>query len=161
MELMAPALASNAFTDLQALWGGSHDAILGLLFWLYKISAYSLFNSYFDRTGLTVDIINRVNKSSVLIHRVKNMRVYPRSVKKITPTSPFRKVPSQGEAAAYFNDDALSENELLEIGKEAYRNLIPLMESGVNKTVYRDRAIALRKGEPFQMYSFQDCDLIN
>ncbi len=161
LELLAPALAGNAFTALQALWGGSHDAILGLLFWLYKIDAYSLFNTYFDRTGLTVDIIDRINKTAVLVHRVKHMRVYPRAVKKITPTSPYRRIPSQHDIAAYFNDDATSDADLAQLGKEAFESLIPLMASGVNKTVYKERAEALRRGEPFTMFAFQDCDLIS
>jgi hypothetical protein len=42
MLMMRSAINDNGLTRLQSVWGGSHDAILGLLLWLYSIPTYSL-----------------------------------------------------------------------------------------------------------------------
>lgn len=42
MQHMDNSINVNALTGLQKLWGGTHDAILGMLLWKYAIPTYSL-----------------------------------------------------------------------------------------------------------------------
>lgn len=39
---MSNAVQSNALTELQSIWGGTHDALLGVLLWMYNMPTYSL-----------------------------------------------------------------------------------------------------------------------
>lgn len=42
MQHMGNSIDANGLTGLQKIWGGTHDAILGMLLWKYAIPTYSL-----------------------------------------------------------------------------------------------------------------------
>ena len=42
MAHMSNAIDANGLTELQAEWGGTHDALLGMLFWIYYVPTFSL-----------------------------------------------------------------------------------------------------------------------
>lgn len=41
LSYMYNSIELNGLTGLQSVWGGSHDALLGLLVWMYSIPTYS------------------------------------------------------------------------------------------------------------------------
>ena len=43
MDRMRNAVDANALIGLHELWGGTHDALLGMLLWMYKIPTYSFY----------------------------------------------------------------------------------------------------------------------
>ncbi len=43
MVLMNNGIQENALTELQSTWGGTHDALLGMLLWVYAVPTFSLF----------------------------------------------------------------------------------------------------------------------
>jgi hypothetical protein len=45
MKRLRNAIDANALTNLQRSWGGTHDALLGMLLWMYQMPTYS-FNRY-------------------------------------------------------------------------------------------------------------------
>ena len=168
LELMAPAVDANGMTELHSLWGGSHDAILGMLFWMYQIDTYSFTNSYVDRTSLTTDILNRINKTTTLfVHRVKNMKLYPKVRKVVDPqmgnfTEPkIRSVPSAYDLYSYFNDAEESADDSLQRGVASYPALIKLVESGILKTVFAKKALEMRSSKKYYPYQFEDCAILH
>jgi hypothetical protein len=42
MQRLHNGIDANALTGLQGAWGGTHDALLGLLLWMYRVPSYSL-----------------------------------------------------------------------------------------------------------------------
>jgi hypothetical protein len=42
MQRLSNGIDANALTGLQSAWGGTHDALLGLLLWMYRVPTYSL-----------------------------------------------------------------------------------------------------------------------
>lgn len=42
MQYMCNGIDSNGLTGLQKVWGGTHDALLGMLLWQYSIPTYSI-----------------------------------------------------------------------------------------------------------------------
>lgn len=42
MQRLGNGIDANALTGLQGAWGGTHDALLGLLLWMYRIPTFSL-----------------------------------------------------------------------------------------------------------------------
>lgn len=42
MQRMSNGIDANALTGLHAAWGGTHDALLGVLLWMYQIPTYSI-----------------------------------------------------------------------------------------------------------------------
>lgn len=167
LELIAPAVDANGMTELHSIWGGSHDAILGMLFWLYQIDTYSFTNSYVDRTSLTTDILNRINKTTTLfVHRVKNMKLYPKVRKVVDPktgnfTEPkIKSVPSAYDLYSYFNDAEESAQDSLRRGIGAYPSLIKLVESGISKTVFAKKALEMKMSKKYYPYKFEDCAVL-
>ena len=43
MVFMNNGIQESALTELQSIWGGTHDALLGMLLWVYAIPTFSLF----------------------------------------------------------------------------------------------------------------------
>jgi hypothetical protein len=43
MVHMRNGIDSNALTVAHANWGGTHDALLGMLLWVYQIPTYSMY----------------------------------------------------------------------------------------------------------------------
>jgi hypothetical protein len=158
LELMAPAIDANGMTELHSIWGGSHDAILGLLFWLYRIDTYSLANIYVDRKSLTVDIIDRVDKnSSIFVHRVKNFTHFPK-----VATQTAKQGPSAYHFYNYFQDWAEEDapEEYQQRGAKGYSSLIKLVDSGVHKTVFAQKALEMRSAKKYFTYHYTDCMLL-
>jgi len=46
VRFMQSALHANGLTELQALWGGTHDALLGLLLFAFDVNVFSFKHSY-------------------------------------------------------------------------------------------------------------------
>lgn len=42
MQQMQPSLDAHLLTDLQSIWGNSHDVVLGMLIWLLDLPAIPL-----------------------------------------------------------------------------------------------------------------------
>lgn len=41
LSFMYNSIERDGLTGLQSVWGGSHDALLGLLVWMYSIPTYA------------------------------------------------------------------------------------------------------------------------
>ena len=165
MESLASAISSNALTNLQIIWGGTHDALLGLLLWQYDIPIYSMSCCY-KETKMTVERLNALSNPLVkrnsnvgiyrdvfIVHRVKNMRSGRRGE---------HAVPSQYDIARYFGDE-YNNSELLvsnkreqeEIGGAGADKLSPMPSSSVGKTVFAPRAKTLK--EKYELFHHNDC----
>ena len=167
MKSLSPAVSSNALTNLQTLWGGTHDALLGLLLWQYDIPVYSMSCCY-KETKMTVERLNALTNPKVnrgpnvgiprevfIVHRVKNMR----SGKKGEHA-----VPSQHDMARYFSDVYNSSQPLHstrkeqeEIGAVSVDRLIHMPVSTVGKTVFAPHAKKLT--ETYKIFYHTDCKL--
>ena len=76
MLYLKPAIDVNALTQLQRLWGGSHDFVLGLLLWICAIPTYSfarwLTFEYIHSLISTVMIINRSYYGTEILYLPKH-----------------------------------------------------------------------------------------
>ena len=61
VRFMRSALDANGLTGLQGLWGGTHDALLGLLLFAFDVNIYSLRNSYDTQYFYKVDRLRRLH----------------------------------------------------------------------------------------------------
>ncbi len=88
---------ANGMTLLQEIWGGSHDAMLGLMLWLYNIPTYT-FNNFYDTDSFYKGIYRQFNKNKCFItHRIRNLVVTRRHN---TLVQEF----GQSDMAEYFGD---------------------------------------------------------
>ena len=74
MRVLRSALDANGLTELQKIWGGSHDVNLGMLFWLYRIPLLSFFDAY-----VSVEIENETPppgtvdaSKAIVFHKVRH-----------------------------------------------------------------------------------------
>ena len=81
METMSDGIEANGLTALQAEWGGTHDALLGLFTWMHSIPQYSL-QKYYSEGGIRVHVKNgravRVKEKDwgnlTVFHKIRNLR---------------------------------------------------------------------------------------
>jgi hypothetical protein len=83
LNYLASCLNVNCLITQRSIWGGTHDAILGLIFWLYQIPVLSMASFYQEKQTTTVELkkyYSGVTKNSIqhknfvyIVHRVKNM----------------------------------------------------------------------------------------
>ena len=66
MSRMRASVDANGLTDLQKTWGGTHDYILGLLFWLHGLPLYA-FKAYLHAAELQES--KSINKLVQMRHR--------------------------------------------------------------------------------------------
>ena len=72
LELQS-GINANGMTLLQEIWGGSHDAMLGIMLWLYNIPTYTMYNFY-DTDSFYKGIYRRFDQDKCfVIHRVRNL----------------------------------------------------------------------------------------
>ncbi len=168
VDTINSCLNVNCLTKLQSIWGGTHDALLGLVFWLYRIPVLSMANIYQEKQA-TNEIITRIkndtNNLIFIIHRVKNML----TVRGVQIASQYNI--SELFDDVYFNgnghilniadDVKQSQQELsvtkkqVRIGAEAAIQLIRLPDSTVNKTIFAHKSRLLP--EIYQDFNFNDC----
>jgi hypothetical protein len=199
MKYYMSAINENALTSLQLIWfnfliaydsyfliiyiflsfflffsffrGGTHDALLGLLFWMYSLPVYSMACCY-KETQMTVErnldrVVkynnvdnhprSRISNDIFIVHRVKNMR---------TGKKGQLSIPSQYDIAQYFGDtyrdntssssssihlsrelktNTTIKDHQYDIGFSSVSKLIRMEESSVNNTLFSDKARNLRK----------------
>ena len=149
LDMLFPAVEANGMTELQAIWGGTHDAILGLLLWMYRIDTYTLSHMYYEKDALTTENMVRINRNNTLfVHRVKNIMLNR------------KKRPSQYDLQAYFGDSEVDETAATKKGVELTPHLVKLLDSGVHKTVFAERAAEMKTLRKFHTYRFEDCKLL-
>ena len=168
MNSLASAISSNALTNLQLIWGGTHDALLGLLLWQYDIPVYSMSCCY-KETKMTLERLNALSalklkrdqnvgiyRDTFIVHRVKNMRSGRRGE---------HAVPGQYDLARYFGDDYNSSHPLIssmkeqeEIGIAAVDKLVRMPPSTIGKTTFAPWAKMLKK--TYLLFNHTDCGLL-
>lgn len=80
LVLMGRAVERNGLTNLHALYGGSHDILLGLLVWMHQITVYS-FKATFWSSELNTSELAQVSfdpQCNIMFHKVKRRRRLPR-----------------------------------------------------------------------------------
>lgn len=68
---MRTAIDANALTDLQSVWGGTHDCLLGMLLWMYRMPTYSMDNVLF---GAELMVFNGTDRITTLPKHIKEMK---------------------------------------------------------------------------------------
>jgi hypothetical protein len=59
MQRLGNGIDANALTGLQGAWGGTHDALLGLLLWMYRIPTHSLNRYCMDYRMMSYTILEQ------------------------------------------------------------------------------------------------------
>lgn len=149
---LLPALKSNSMMQLQKLWGGTHDMIIGMLISMYGIPTYSFQRHYsnelfFKETGITL------SDDIIIVHKVKNMKKSHKSVV------------DQYDVAMYFYDQTISNNSKYSLdniirrqilaGANASKDLIALPNT-LNQSRYHSKFMS-RRGNEYVPFVFEDC----
>lgn len=80
LAMMDNALQANGLTRYQALYGGTHDIILGLLLWVYQVPVYSYSASYYGMRELNVTDLRsyKFKDNTLIFHKIQNRQRKPR-----------------------------------------------------------------------------------
>lgn len=110
MALMRSAVDANGMTELQAIWGGTHDMLLATWLYMYKIPLYSMRNVYhgtlietMSKEGL--DWAKFDQSRIIFVHMLKNFAVPVMANKQ--RTDKFKLIPGMVDVARAFGDDAI------------------------------------------------------
>ena len=81
MEAMRDGINANGLTALQAEWGGTYDALLGLFAWVHSIPQYSLQKFFREggvrvlvQDGRAVKIKDKDWENLTVFHKIRNLR---------------------------------------------------------------------------------------
>ena len=164
MQALRSAINGNGLTRLQQKWGGSGDAVLGLLLWLFELPVFSFSNSYVEvKAGLGGKHSFRPFKASeiVVVHSVKNMKTLLNRKGRVLA------LPSQRDVALYCGDVEFINSSVSHtwaaavsqhaIGKVAANRIYQMRLGNISGTVYKERVSNVRVG--FQDFHFQDCQV--
>lgn len=166
VQQLESALVGNGFLEQQKLWGGSHDAILGMILWMYQIPTYS-FSSAYHGADIFVDFDTKILKrhrykpsKHIIFHRILNFKGYVWDKQKKMPKLKAQR-PSQYDIAQLTKDDILFKNpnfspmnqkmgininktdiikEQELAGSLSAKDLVKLKSGGVQNTIFGDRA---------------------
>jgi hypothetical protein len=171
VEFISGALNDHAMIRLQRIWGGTHDMIIGLLLSSLGVPIYS-FEKYYHNELVSKDsfIHANLNKSMIMVHKVKNMRKI-HHVKKITT-----QVVSQYDMAAYFHDcyswssggcgqtaeevaSLLSTyDQQMKCGIQA-SNSLRLIPNYLHTSSYQSKYQRYLQDGRYELFTFEDCGL--
>jgi len=76
MQTLRAAIDANGLLRLQRHWGGSGDAVLGLLLWVYEMPIYSFSDAYIEAKASSNRFSLRPFNASqvIVVHSAKNMK---------------------------------------------------------------------------------------
>ena len=78
MALMRAAVDANGITEMQSIWGGTHDMLLATLL-LYKIPLFSVRSVYYGGSMVPISKENMnwvsFDRSKVVVHMLKNFAI--------------------------------------------------------------------------------------
>lgn len=159
VETLRSALDSNGLTRLQETWGGSGDALLGMLLWMYEIPVLSFARAYTE-AAIAANEWNMwpFNRTQIVaVHKVKNIRNI--TTKRGLTVS----MPGQHDVCRFFGDrpylspsimpDTAQEQTLA--GRRAAAEVFALQLGSIRETVFR--RVDIRK--QWQDFTFADCAL--
>ena len=173
VDTIKPAIDANGVTNLQKVWGGTHDALLGMLLWIYQINTYNLRSAFYDGVSLdgseylflTLNSLNGMNRSgTAMAHRVKGATFKIKSER--LGTSSFVYMASQYDVESYLGDNLLIDKDLntdMLINKMSSFEAISLnvfhvvekvKRSGISRTKFTSN---LRQRRSYSGFSFSDC----
>ena len=159
VETLRSALDSNGLTRLQETWGGSGDALLGMLLWIYEIPVLSFARAYTEAAVVGNEWnLRPFNRSQIVaVHKVKNIQNV--TTKRGLTVS----MPSQHDVCRFFGDcpylspliapDTAQEQTLA--GRRAAAEVFALQLGSIRETVFR--SVDVRK--QWKDFTFADCTL--
>lgn len=187
MNILKPAIDHHGMTAMHTHWGGSHDSILGFVFWMYDIPTYS-FNKYLFPTRVMIHNTNKdvftvklKRRNSVFVHHVICADQYQyRTVDRQRKAEISGRIACQYNIAEMLNDDVLYNNQSFaetmspetvvkyyealqsqwRAGLDSSKLLIAMANttvSNIRRTIFRERAIRLP--EYFEPFTPFDCKL--
>ena len=159
VQLLHSAIDANGLVRLQHIWGGTHDAILGLLLWIYNIPTYSIHDFFWAEQILKENIKMASNnprlQTSFIFHRIRNMKL-----------GGTNHAISQYDLAKLLNETSINyKNEEFHtllatiqkrVGSFSIQKTIRLKNSTVDKTIFHDKAKLLH--EIYFDFHPTDCD---
>ena len=161
MEAMREGIDSNGLTALQAEWGGTHDALLGLFAWLHSIPQYSL-QKYFREGGIRVHIqegravkVKEKDWGNVTVfHKIRNLRSDRKDVKLVGFYGMERLLEMNYNYT--FQDRSLSQYNVFEfaLGKRAAEDLELISGKLFNSSIFFSSS---RKS--FRVFTSHDCPM--
>jgi len=170
MKALRSAIDANGLTKLQKKWGGSGDAVLGLLLWQYEMKVYSFADSYIEVKAIVspghknVTVFRPFNKSEVVVvHSVKNMKNLRSRLGRLLA------LPSHADVADFCGDmlhanfarevSGAATSAMIkmqsEIGLRAATKIFKMALGDVTATMFKKRVPKIR--DTFQMMEFADC----
>lgn len=181
MQALRSALDSNGLTRLQETWGGSGDALLGMLLWMYEIPVLSFARAYVEAAMAANQWnLRPFNRSQIfVVHKVKNIqnlttkRGHKISVPgqqdvcryfgdrpfqatlTLTGDRPFQATPASSSAAATPTTQPNTKEAQVRAGREAAAAVFAMRLGNVKETVYR--RVDVRK--KWVDFTFADCAL--
>lgn len=174
MTLLSSAVHANGMTRLHTHWGSSHDALLGMLLWMYDIPLFSVQEIYYGGVIirdwlLTLSNDERKKKQQfdkyLIFHKIMNYQRYKydleskKMVERGRVVDQYDIVHMLGEQSLYTKSDKNARSSIIEkqvmLGQQAAASqLIALNRSSVHQTRFLDRA----NGFPKRFYEFMHTD---
>ena len=164
VQLLHSAIDANGLVRLQHIWGGTHDAVLGLLLWIYNIPTYSIHDFFWPdqilKEGMIAAKSNPQLQTTIIYHRIRNMKLS-------MGANNFHHAISQHDMAILLNETSINYKDkdfhkLLEtiqrrVGSFSIQRISRLKNSTVDKTIFHDKANLL--SEVYFDFHPTDCDL--
>lgn len=122
MALMGNAVEANGMTEHQRIWGGTHDMLLALWLWMYRVPQISVRNVYFGSSVATLykedgdHWIRNINVAqNSFVHMLKNFRIPYKGTSAgpngtIITTTKVHTIPGMVDVAKVYGDDVLYDN---------------------------------------------------
>ena len=161
MENLRQGIDANGMTGLQAEWGGTHDALLGLFIWIHSIPQYSMHQHYkedgievYTQNGKIIKVLDKGWENQTVIHKIRDLKVGAgaKNVKLIgfhdlellmhvnyNQTTPHSELPQ------YHNYE-------FNLGVEAAKALTLFTQSYLDEISFNNS-----KGRPFKVFGERDC----
>jgi len=169
VRLLKSAIDANGLVRLQHTWGGTHDAILGLLLWIYNIPTYSIHDFFWAEQILqdNLEVMSRNHrlKTAIIFHRIRNMDL---NVASHGPKI-MKHAISQYDLAILLNETSSSyKNKVIgnliettqrRLGSFSIQTIKKIKNSTVDKTVFHDKAQLLK--DTYFDFHPSDCDGID
>ena len=110
LALMRAAVDANGITEMQSIWGGTHDMLLATLLFMYKIPLFSVRSVYYGGSMVPISKENMnwvsFDRSKVVfVHMLKNFAIPMK--RGMNNTRTYKQIPGMLDAAKAFGDDIL------------------------------------------------------
>lgn len=110
MALMRVAVEAGGITELQSVWGGTHDMLLAMWLYMYKIPLFSARSVYY---GTAIETLSKKDmkwatfdrQKMVFVHMLKNFAIPVMQGK--NRTGDYKQVPGMVDVAKAYGDDIL------------------------------------------------------